>query len=384
MVYEIMRKDISLAIINMEDGSVKINETLPIGLELTVTNNTTSIQARIKNISNFKSWCAGRVLMMNQKHAKKICNALAISQDFNDDNRMKIALIYKCTTLQDAFWVREEGNLLKYKDVSLFQNKSSNILTPVSLRGESSIFNKTLKNWVDIGTDGTLAKSWVRENGVYYLLKQSDNCEGEILASKIGKALNIDCIVYSLEDKEKNIIKCKCFTNEDYGFLPFNVFVKQYGNKAIEYIKDNFIGDYANLAVFTYLVGNEDLHDKNWGLKINNDTGKIIGLATNFDFDGCFLNSYKASDNNYFLPECRFLDNDKHLLQYFYEWDINSDISIIGPTIKDAALEVASKCTINFDNLDINIIPEKFKDIFIERLKNIQKYKEKQNNSFEK
>lgn len=71
MIYEIMRKDISLATINMEDGSVEINETLPIGLELIETNNTTLIQDRIKNISNFKSWCAGRVLMMNQKHAKK-------------------------------------------------------------------------------------------------------------------------------------------------------------------------------------------------------------------------------------------------------------------------------------------------------------------------
>lgn len=379
MVYEIMRKDISLAIINMEDGSVKINETLPIGLELIETNNTTSIQARIKNISNFKSWCAGRVLMMNQKHAKKICNALAISQDFNDDNRMKIALVYRCTTLQDAFWVREEGSRLKYSDVSLFENKSNNILTPVSLRGESSIFNKTLKNWVDIGTDGTLAKSWVRENGVYYLLKQSDNCEGEILASKIGKALGIDCVMYLLEEEDKNIIKCKCFTDEQYGFIPFNTLVRQNGNKAIKYIKDNFVGDYANLTVFTYLVGNEDLHDKNWGLKINNDTGEIIGLATNFDFDGCFLSSYKTSDDNYFLPECKFLDNDKHLLQYFYEWDIDSDISIIGPTIKESALKEALECTMNFDNLDIDIIPEKFRDEFVKRLESIQNIRKKDN-----
>lgn len=71
MIYEIMRKDTSLATINMEDGSVKINEILPIGLVLINTNNNTSIKDRIKNISNFKSWCAGRLLMMNQKHAKK-------------------------------------------------------------------------------------------------------------------------------------------------------------------------------------------------------------------------------------------------------------------------------------------------------------------------
>lgn len=160
---------------------------------------------------------------------------------------MKIALVYRCTILQDAFWVKEEGSKLGYSDVSLFQNKSNNILTPVSLRGESSIFNKTLKNWVDIGTDGTLAKSWVRENGVYHLLKQSDNCEGEILASKIGKALGIDCVAYSLEEKDKNIIKCKCFTDEQYGFIPFNTFIRQSGNKAIKYIKDNFIKDYINL-----------------------------------------------------------------------------------------------------------------------------------------
>lgn len=378
MIYEIMRKDTSLATINMEDGSVKINGILPIGLVLINTNNNTSIKDRIKNISNFKSWCAGRLLMMNQKHAKKICNALALSQDMSDDNKMKIALIYKCTTLQDAFWVKEKNDNIRYNDVSLFRNESHNILTPVSLRGESSIFNKVLKNWVDVGTDGTLAKSWIRKNGQYYLLKKSDNFEGEILAGKIGKMLELDCVEYTLEEKP-DITICKCFTNEDIGFIPYGVFVRQFSGNAIGYIKDNYIQDYANLAVFTYLVGNEDLHDRNWGLKINNNTGKIIGLSTNFDFDGCFLNTYKTSENNYFLPECEYIDKNNHLSQKYYDFDIDSEISIIGPTIKDMALKYVSMSTLNLDNIDLSIIPDKFKNIFINRLENINIIKGKNN-----
>lgn len=376
MIYNILRKDILLADIDMKDGSVRIYKSLPIGLNLINTNKYTDISKRVNNIINFKNWCAGRLLMMSQKHAKKICNALSLSQDMNDDNKMKIALVYKCTTLQDAYWVKLEKDKSEYKDVSLFQNKSNNILTPVSLRGESSIFNKVLKNWVDAGTDGTLAKSWVRENNKYYLLKDSDNSDGEVLASKVGIELGIDCVKYSKEDNS-NIIKSECFTDEDYGFITFNTLVRQNPN-AIDYIKDNFLEDYANLAVFTYLTGNEDLHDKNWGVKIDNNTGEIIGLAKNFDFDGCFMNSYSQSENNKFLPECTFIDNNNHTINYFYEWDIDSDMSIEGPTIKEAAIKYAPFSSINFD-IDLELIPDKFKNTFIERLEAIQIIKDKDN-----
>lgn len=377
MIYEIMRKDRLLATIDMKDGSVKINDKLPIGMKLLDITSDLTISDRIDNITNFKNWCASRLLMMNQKHAKKICNALAISQDMNDDNKMKIALTYRCTTLQDAFWVKTQGEDIKYENISLFKNKSHNILTPVSLRGESSIFNKILKNWVDIGTDGTLAKSWIRENDKYFLLKDSDNSKGEILASEIGIALGLDCVRYFKEDNS-NIVKCECFTNEDYGFIPFNMFIKQ-DNDAIQYIKDNFIEDYSNMIVFTYLTGNEDLHDKNWGLKIDNNTGEIVGLSKNFDFDGCFLNTYSKSENNYFLPECKFINNNTNTISGYYSWDADSDISIIGPTIKEAVLQYAVFSNIGFNNIDLNIIPEKFKEIFIERLETIQEIKNKDN-----
>lgn len=376
MIYNIMRKDTVLACINMDDGFVQVKEDLPFGLNLSDISSESTITDRVKNISNFKSWCAGRLLMMNQKHAKKICNALALSQDMGDDNRMKIALIYRCTTLQDAFWVKKEGDNIQYKDISLFRNESHNILTPVSLRGESSIFNKVLKNWVDVGTDGTLAKSWVRKNGQYYLLKKSDNYEGEILASKIGKMLGLDCVEYTIEETP-DITICKCFTNENDGFIPYDTFVRQFKGNAVEYIKDNYMEDYANLTVFTYLVGNQDLHNKNWGLKINNNTGKITGLAKNFDFDGCFLNTYKISENDKYLPECQYIDNETHSIQRYCDWDIDGDISIVGPIIKDMALKYAPMCSLNLENIDLSVIPDKFRHVFENRLENIQQIKEK-------
>lgn len=367
--YEIMIKNKKVASIVIESGEVAAYSKLPIGLSFVTEPRT--IKDAVANVSAFQDWCSSRVLMMNQKHAKKICNALALSQDISTENKAKIALAYHCSTLNDNYWVRKKGDDVSFEEVSLFFNTSQNILTPVSLKGKtSSLFGKKLKNWSDIGTDGTLAKSWIRENGEYYLYKECDNADGEVLAGKILDMLKVSHVDYERVEDEIVMTKCKCFTSDKFGFVPYHTCIKEFDSDARNMIRGSFLTDYANLAVCTYLIGNEDLHDKNWGVLIN-DEGAVVGLAPMFDFDGCFL-SYQASADLMFLPECRFVSEDGRE-SLCYEFDIDSSFSIEGITIREAALRYAKDSTVDLTDFDYSVIPEKFRSEFQKRAEEITK-----------
>lgn len=368
---QLLLKDRLVAEINTVSGEVKVfcQELLP--LSLVMKEHPENISDYVQNIDSFRTWCASRTLMMSQKHAKLICNALNLTQSNSNENKAKIAMAYHCSTLMDAYWIKKKDSDITYDKVSLFQNTSRNILTPISLLGKSeSLFNKKLKNWGDIGTDGTLAKSWVREDGTYYLYKAGDNLQGEILAGNILKTIDANCITYTLSEIDNiEVDKSKCFTNENYSFIPYSQYVSKYDLHAIEQIKQNFMEEYANLAVACYLTGNEDLHQGNWGLMIDNGTGKIVGLAPLFDFDGCFIN-YQTSKNLYFLPEAVFLleDGTKTAINNF---DIDMDYEVSGPTIEEAAIKYAPYCTLSLENVDMKDIPEKYREEFQIRLSHI-------------
>ena len=376
LCYEIMLKDTVVASINISNGFATIKENaLPFDLKLKA--NIQTIEDSIENILSFKEWCASRTLMMSQKHAKKICNALAISQDVSVENKARIAIAYHCSTLQDSYWIKQKGSSLTYEEVSLFRNTSRNVLTPVSLRGEvDSIFTNKLKNWSDIGADGTLAKSWIREDGAYYLYKTGDNLDGEVLASNLLKQAKANAVAYiKTKNKDVDVVKCECFTNEDTSFIPYRTFARAFNGAALKFIKDNFLEEYANMVVATYLTGNEDLHDKNWGIVTNPNTGDIKGLAPLFDFDGCFVN-YKNSKNLKFLPECVYV-SERNDVFFYNDWNME-DYRIEGPTIEEAALQYAPFASVEYTNIDLDTIPEAFRDELERRITKLTKQKSKE------
>ena len=371
--HKLMFKDEVVAKINVKDGSVELCGT-PIPMNFTC-KEAESIEDRVANVTAFKEWCAGRTLMMSQKHAKKICNSLNLSQDISIDNKAQIALAYHCSTLTDCYWVQKDDEGLLYSEISLFINASHNVLTPVSLKGEvSSIFNQKLKNWSDIGTDGTLAKSWVRENNKYFLLKNGDNIEGEVLASKVNQMLGLNTVIYSERMYDDLPVSCsECFTSEKYSFIPFRTYLKKYGKEAIDNVKSNYLSDYADLAVSTYLTGNEDLHSGNWGFRFDNESKEIVGISPLYDFDGCFV-TYNTSKNLKFLPEVVYITEDGETPVLSSDFD--DEFEMKGPTIEEAALSLAEYSTANFKNIDYSVIPEKFRDEFAKRVSILEKQKE--------
>lgn len=147
MIYNIMRKDTVLARINMDDGFVQVKEDLPFGLNLSDISSKSIITDRVKNISNFKSWCAGRLLNLCYVNKSDNNTMSSFFYELNDDEKMKISLLYKCTDVQDDFWIKEDNDNSYYQDILSDRLKFYNRIVSISSKPEICAF----RNFISTG-----------------------------------------------------------------------------------------------------------------------------------------------------------------------------------------------------------------------------------------
>lgn len=266
--------------------------------------------------SNFIEWCAGRVLAVSRKNAKYIFNALGVSQDNSDSTRAHLALTYHCVSLNDCYWTKRSMESVGWDSISLFRNKSENILTPVALQGKvSTLFNQRLRNACDITAEGTYRKSWCRIDEGFELLKGDDDVESqealrEVRASRILQVLGFNVITYMIREYEgESVSVSRCFTNEKLEFIPFRSIKRKYGTQATDFITSHFYVEYLKMALATYIIGNVDLHDGNWGVYRNTDNGEM-SFAALFDFNNSFTDEYVSGRDvqSMWIPLSKLID----------------------------------------------------------------------------
>lgn len=365
--------------IDEDEYDIQDIKKIPLGLQL--TNNAK------RNSDNFQHWCTERTLSMSAKHAKAIRTVLGLNQDNTDYTRSRIALSYHCLSLDDAYWTKKENEDVSWEEINLFQNKNRNALTPVSLQKDmSTLITGKLKNASDLGVDGTFAKSWVRENETLYLLKADDNpvsneTECEVCASKVLDCFAITHADYTLAQYNDTlrVSKSKIFTSEDKGLVKFKAYKKycwQNGIDPLQSIKDSPLlrEDYYKMCIATYLIGNEDLHDGNWGFLQDSNTGEIIGLAPLYDFNYAFTERYACSGEFVFAPENKVVDSNGNEVKSANTIDAILEYGIkAGRTQREVAMEAMKKvkfAQIKEITADMFPTPEHFKN-FIRRASKI-------------
>ena len=88
--------------------------------------------------------------------------------------------------------------------------QNSELLTPADTAG-------------DIGTQGVAPKAWIRENGVFYLLKNGDrrDVDEELLASKFVQCFRTESVTYeSYTFEGKPVSKSRIITSEEKSIVP--------------------------------------------------------------------------------------------------------------------------------------------------------------------
>lgn len=301
MIYELKYFDKTVlkfsAVDNSNEPDVKIiwadndKTFLPLDLELTD--------------EGLYKWLKHRTIPSNRAYVRNFLSKCGLSLN----RPMNIIKVSKGLSLNDCYWIVEEGFDGSFDDYNLYDRPLSRILARIAFTGYGSSVRSSLASSPEFTTNGMLPKCWRRISGKIYLYKGGTSGASntgmepysEYYAAQIARAMGINAISYNLSNWKGELCSyCELFTSKDYSFVPVGRIVKTGGMKAVrEYYKslgDEFIKALDDMIVLDALICNTDRHYGNFGFLVDNKTNKIFAPAPLFDHGNSLFN-FAARDD---------------------------------------------------------------------------------------
>lgn len=244
------------------------------------------------------SWVESRKASKHNAHLKDVMRRLGC-----DDNEGFIRLTH-AVGINDTFWIRNDEENVTWKDVSLYRNQFSEIISRLSFEGAGLYDERFSSTSPELSCEGSFRKCFRKErvkgefNSDIFLYKRSGEFgEGlepycEVLASEIAKivAPSFASVRYDLcQLHGKLASKCNIFTNENIGYASYS----KMNNAKLYTLNDvnrffEGIGceqSFRELLVVDSLCFNQDRHSGNYGILFDNDTMEIVGMSPIFDLN---------------------------------------------------------------------------------------------------
>lgn len=295
MIYTLRHFDTPLILFSAESGAepnVKIlwvdeerKKLLPLDLEEASENG-------------IESWVRHRSIPKNRAYVDTILSAMGLSINRPFD----ILRVSKGLSLNDCYWVTEEGFDGTFEKYNLYDNRFNRTLGQIAFTGYGSSPSR-LTSSPELTTNGMLRKCWRRENGVVRLYKggtegasnAGNEPYSEFYAAQIAQVLGVDAIPYGLSKWMNTLCStCALFTSKDLSYVPIGRIVRSGGMKAVrEYYQqlgDKFIEALDDMIVFDAVILNTDRHYGNFGFLVDSKTNQIVSPAPLFDHGNSLLN----------------------------------------------------------------------------------------------
>ena len=159
---------------------------------------------------------------------------------------------------------------------------------------------------------GCLSKGWYEDGGDLYLVKGNSNSEisskfgyepfSEVLASRLGKLLDLPVVDYTLEPASSYpditmhncdyVSVCKKFSADDEQLVSYCKWADLTNGKEVKdyfnyYLKSNLSNKaLVQMLIFDAIIGNPDRHLNNFDVVVGRDTQKLGPI---FDNGACML-----------------------------------------------------------------------------------------------
>lgn len=244
-------------------------------------------------------WLRHRTIPKNRAYVHSFLSKCGL----NLNRPMSILSVSKGLSLNDCYWVVEEGFEGGFSQYNLYENRFSRALGLIAFTGYGSSVRTSLASCPEFTTNGMLPKCWRRENGVIRLYKggtsgtsnTGNEPYSEFYAAQIADALGINAISYGLSKWQGELCStCELFTSQDYSFMPIGRLVSKGGMKAVrDYYKslgEEFIAALDDMLVLDAIICNVDRHFGNFGFLVDNHTNKIAAPAPLFDHGNSLFN----------------------------------------------------------------------------------------------
>lgn len=296
MIYTLMHFDTPLIVFSAErqaEANIKIIETHEENKELF------PIDLAEVSESGIESWIKHRSIPKNRAYVDTLLSTLGLSIN----RPLDIISVSKGLSLNDCYWLKQEGSSDSFDSVNLYDNRFSRVLGQIAFTGYGSSNVSGLTSSPEFTTNGMLPKCWRRIDGKILLYKggtmgasnTGNEPYSEFYAYQIGRILGVNAVPYSLS-KWKNTLcsTCELFTSKDVSFVPVGRIVRSGGMQAVrEYYKKlgtEFENALDDMLVFDALIFNTDRHYGNFGFLIDSRTNRIIAPAPLFDHGNSLFN----------------------------------------------------------------------------------------------
>lgn len=260
-------------------------------------------------------WLKHRMIPKNRAYAHIFLSKCGL----NINRPMSIIRESKGLSLNDCYWVVEEGFTGTFSKYNLYENRFSQILALIAFTGYGSSVRTSLASCPEFTTNGMLPKCWRRVDGTTKLYKSGTRGASntgyepysEFYAYQIACTMNISAIPYGLSKWKGELCStCDLFTSKQYAFLPVGRIVTSGGMEAVrtyyERLGASFVSALNDMLVLDALLFNTDRHFGNFGFLVENKTNRIVSPAPLFDHGNSLFNFAGVDD----------LESDETLTRY--------------------------------------------------------------------
>ena len=244
-------------------------------------------------------WLKSRTIPKNRAYVHNFLSKCHL----NLNRPMNIIKVSKGLSLNDCYWVVEEGFSGTFEKYNLYDNRFSRVLALIAFTGYGSSVRSSLASCPEFTTNGMLPKCWRRVNGEIKLYKGGTSGASntgnepycEYYAAQIAKELGISAIDYGLSKWEGELCStCVLFTSKEYAFLPVGKVVTSGGMEAVTSYYEKMGAAYskalADMLVLDAIICNTDRHFGNFGFLVDNRTNEIVAPAPLFDHGNSLFN----------------------------------------------------------------------------------------------
>ena len=250
-------------------------------------------------------WLRDRIIPKNRAYADTLLAKIGLS---HNDTR-GILRVCRGLSLNDCYWVVEEGFDGSFADFNLYEHDFVKELSLIAYTGYGSSRAAGFSSSPEFTTSGMLRKGWRRMGGKVLLYKggtsgaanAGNEPYSEYYASQIAERMGLTHVNYGLS-KWKGCLcsTCELFCDIDHSYVPIYRFIENATLRRVaEYLQslgETYYSAFADMLIFDALIYNEDRHFGNFGLMVDNRTNLPCAFAPLFDH-GISLFNYAMQDD---------------------------------------------------------------------------------------
>ena len=244
-------------------------------------------------------WLKHRTIPKNRAYVHSFLSKCGM----NINRPMNIIKLSKGLSVNDCYWIVEDGFDGLYDKYNLYENNFSRILALIAFTGYGSSIRTSLASCPEFTTNGMLPKCWRRISGKIMLYKggtkgasnAGNEPYSEFYAAQIAEKLGINAIPYGLSKWKGELCStCELFTSKELSFIPIGRIVTRGGIAAVsayyESLGQEIVDALNDMIVLDAIICNSDRHFGNLGGMVDSDTNKIVAPAPLFDHGNSLFN----------------------------------------------------------------------------------------------